>query len=344
MPNLVSTAASLTAASLAAALLTAASALAGPPRVQFDVADMIACRDVTTPEFIATLSGERLIEARFEISSLITGGGERSLVHFLYRIESPQPDVRVVDYLPRTKLVSDVVGEVAVETKRGQITNFGISAKGHFEGYAAGDANASHGKTSEARAQYKLLPPLELVAASGTINRAHGVYFKLRPSKQTSLEGAREFACVFRVPAAWQAGTMMIQCRAVHPPHSPWYAVDAARARTEQQFQVALYVEGHEAARQAVVQLLQAQRAHDRLLAAHHIRQQQGAYVVLKPGYGTFKEVSDLLLPGDLSSRLTEQRLTSDAEAPPPRLPDDLRTAAARLSAARQKVQQLGEK
>ena len=119
-----------------------------------------------------------------------------------------------VDYLPKTQLSSDVVGKVAVDAKKGGSANIGGSLSARYDGIGAGSLNAGANKSSESHVRYELLPPLELLAASGTILRGYGAYFKLRPSKQTSLEGAKEFVCVLRVPAAWQAGTVTIRCEA----------------------------------------------------------------------------------------------------------------------------------
>src|SRR5436189_2977143 len=86
------------------ALALPAPLLAGSPRVEFDVATSVACRDVTTLEFAAAFPGERLMQATFSISSLVRRGREGDLVEFFYRIESPNGTLRIVDHLPRQEL------------------------------------------------------------------------------------------------------------------------------------------------------------------------------------------------------------------------------------------------
>src|SRR2546422_7722977 len=102
-----------TAASLLLLALPA-PLLAGPPRVEFDVATSVACRDVTTLEFAAAFPGERLMQATFSISSLVRRGREADLVEFFYRIESPNGTLRIIDHLPRQELTSPIVGPIAV--------------------------------------------------------------------------------------------------------------------------------------------------------------------------------------------------------------------------------------
>src|SRR5688500_8382914 len=58
------------------------AALAEVPRVYFDMPFAVACRDVTPPEFYSANPGQKLIEARFEISSLLTSGDERDLAQY----------------------------------------------------------------------------------------------------------------------------------------------------------------------------------------------------------------------------------------------------------------------
>ena len=58
--------------------------LAHSPCVRFDVAEVVACRDVTTAEFDDANPGYKLIQARIQVSSLIDLGHEDSLVQFLY--------------------------------------------------------------------------------------------------------------------------------------------------------------------------------------------------------------------------------------------------------------------
>jgi hypothetical protein len=52
------------------------------------------------------------------------------------------------------------------------------------------------------------------VLASGTMNRGHGVFYKLRPSNDASLEGAKEFTFLAIVPREWRADWCTFVCSA----------------------------------------------------------------------------------------------------------------------------------
>lgn len=204
---------------LAAAALVAVAAAPSwarsPAEVDFDTAEVVAVRDVTSPEFAAANPGEKLIEARFTISSLVRHGSDADLAHFLYQIGMADDGQRVVDYLPKTELASPVAGPVSVEQKSQDTFTIGGEATGKFESLATAKLNASKTTGEQLQVKYDLLPPKELIAASGTIRRQHGVYFKLKPSRQTSLEGAKQFVCLLAVPKDWRQGKVRVHCEAL---------------------------------------------------------------------------------------------------------------------------------
>lgn len=98
---------------LASAALPAV-ARAELPQVYFDMPFTIACRDVTPPEFAAMNPGQKLIEARFEISSLLTAGDERDLAQYFIRIENPERKLAIIDYLPKTLHESLHAGPISI--------------------------------------------------------------------------------------------------------------------------------------------------------------------------------------------------------------------------------------
>src|SRR5262245_61821301 len=99
-------------------------AAAETPRVHFDMPFTIACRDVTSPEFTAANPNHKLIETRFEISTLLLAGEERDLAQLFIRIDSPERTVSVVDYLPKTfheSLHAKPIGVTKTDEKNGSI-------------------------------------------------------------------------------------------------------------------------------------------------------------------------------------------------------------------------------
>ena len=74
------------------------------------------------------------------------------------------------------------------------------------------NAAISHGET--ATDKLHRLPPKYAVVVSGTSSAGRGVFFKLKRSSQTSLEGVHELAVTFVAPADWQDGKVLVGCSA----------------------------------------------------------------------------------------------------------------------------------
>jgi hypothetical protein len=254
------------------------SAAAGQFAVTFDTSETIAVEDATTPEFAAANPREKLVEVRFTISSLMRHGGDDRLVHFLYRIEGLDRGMSVFDYLPKTELASSVTGNVSVEQKADDALTLGGSIGGKLEG-ASGSINVAKSTARQGQVKYELLPPKELIAAAGTIHRQRGVYYKLKPSKQTSLEGAKQFVCVLRVPACWRADRARLICEATTLSSPMLGAAEKEIVCGQSVFLIGLYRSGDAEARKKVLALVRAED--DFLRRKHQYDQEQRADFLL---------------------------------------------------------------
>ena len=247
---------------LVAAALTTSLSVAAPPQVHFDVRHMVSCRDVTPESFAALNPRTRLVEARFQVSTLIERGSSHDLLQFLYRMHSPHHSFEVVDYEPKTTLATQIAGKVGIEKKDEKTKSLGIDVSGRFDHFAKarGTGGANIGRKSNSNIRYELLPPLELLAASGTIQRGNGVYFKLKPSKRTSLEGSKDFVVVLRVPAQWRADIVHVQCQAFADYRTLSRPLDGKSVCGRGNFVVALYQDGDTAAKAAAQRLVRAEQ------------------------------------------------------------------------------------
>lgn len=209
------------ACSLAIVVFWNSAAGAAAPRVSFDTPYTAECRDVTPEAFGEANPELRIIEARFRVSTRLLAGREADLDEVLIEIASTDERLTVVDFMPRTELDTDIAGEIEVveNRERTDSTNAGLGGTVGIEyGLAkaavtpsAGGGNTRH---SGAKESYKRIPPKQLLLASGTIDRGHGVFFKLKPSSNASLEGMREFACLFVVPCDWTSDSVQVTCAA----------------------------------------------------------------------------------------------------------------------------------
>jgi hypothetical protein len=321
--------------------LAASPALSGPPRVEFDVATSVACREVTTPEFAAAFPSEKLMQATFNISSLVRRGRQSDLAEFFYRIESPQGTLRIVDHLPRQELASPYVGPIAVEKKDEASAKIGGLITGHYPPFSNAQLNAQAGTTNGMVVRYEMLPPKELLAASGTLNRERGVYFKLRPSAQTSLEGAKQFICVLRVPRGWRGDCVRIDCQAACDARSSWPIGEGPSDGGAASFLVALFAAGDEEARHVMTQVVTA----DEQLTAAVRRNREVVIAAIDrsslPGYAELRRLMSPPALLAMKGRLLERHATGKL---PGALPPDLRQAIDALPAAERAARPLAGK
>jgi hypothetical protein len=182
------------------------AAAAEKPRVAFDMPYAVPCKDVTPAAFAAAHPGQKLVEVRLQISSLLVAGQERDLTQYFIRIENRERPLEVIDYLPKTLHESRMAGPVTITDSDEKNASLGINLSGKYELFAGAGFTAGLGQKKTSCVKYDLLPPLEAVAASGTLLRSSAVFFKLKATPRHPLEGSREYGLVLRVPADWRTG------------------------------------------------------------------------------------------------------------------------------------------
>lgn len=227
----------------------AQTVFAEAPRVHFDVPFAVACRDVTPADFSAANPGQKLIEVKLEISSLLTAGSERDLTQYFIRVDSPERTLAVVDYLPKTSHESRLAGNVNVQKGKEHGTTLGINFSGKYELITAVGPSAGVSDKSTSCVKYDLLPPLETVSASGTLLRGSAVFFKIKASPRQLLEGTREYGLVLRVPTSWRADYLRVHCEAEGIQRSVVSTFDEEMTCGQREFLVSLYQTGDEQAR-----------------------------------------------------------------------------------------------
>lgn len=262
-------------------------------KVSFDVGYLVACRDVSPPEFAHSHPGEKLVEARFQISAFFHQGSDNDLVEFIYEIESPLRTLYVVDFEPKTEMISSIVGPMNIERVQESNRNLGLGIAGKYDYFVSTNANASAGIGSKdgEKVRYDKLPNLDLLAASGTTQRGHGVYFKLRPSSQTSLEGAKELVCIFRVPQNWRGDLVRLKCQAVE--HRGGLVPNLSSPKHSAMFQVGLYLQGDKIAAAVMNQRLQQEQALRSTLQEHFRELQSTRFHSSIPGVAALRAMVD---------------------------------------------------
>ncbi len=198
-----------------------ASAQAAAPRVQFDAATTVECRDLSTEEFQRLNPTQSLLEAEFRISMLVTAGSEEDIKDVMIVVQNPERRLRVVDYFPKNELASDIAGTIQRQETSEKATTYDAGINATF-GTGASPIGASltpslgaHWSQRQGTSEiYHKLPPKRLVLAAGTMNGGQGVFFKLHPTSQDSLQGAHSYKVMFAAPRDWRIDRVTLSCQA----------------------------------------------------------------------------------------------------------------------------------
>ncbi len=245
--------------------LVANCSLAADTKVTFDIPDSVECRDVSPQEFTAAYPTMKVIEAKFRISVRIEGA-ETSIVDLLYLMTNPELRLKIQDYLPNTMLESTKADDrIEVTSTTEDSSTTGANAGVNYKTLALGLSRITGSKKTESD-HYKQIVPKALILASGTINRQHGVFFKLRPSTGVSLEGAKEFSFLAIVSMEWRADWITIAC-AARAKRKSFLSTTVSLAGIEQAH-VGLYLRGDHEATELAEELCAVQEASKAVLAS----------------------------------------------------------------------------
>jgi hypothetical protein len=234
--------------------------------IAFDLPSSIECRDVTTKEFAVAHFNLRMVEAKLRISARVIDGKPADIVEFLYFVKT-DGSMRVQDYSPNTTLESAVAEdhiEITDATENSKAT--GLDAHVAYKPLLLGGSQNRNSKKSES-SHYQQIAPKDTVLSGGTIDREHGVFFRIRPSRSASLEGGKEFTLVATVPRSWRGDLCTISCAARATKHS-MMSTSVVPAGTSQ-VQVGMYLSGDAEAAALAENLRISQEAFAKLLAKH---------------------------------------------------------------------------
>lgn len=221
------------------------------PEVAFDVPTSLACTDVTTPEFAAQSPGKRLIQIETPVSLLLYHGEADRVRDLVIEIDGGD-ELTVYDYAPRTALASELAEPIEVRRTRSTDKTLGASLGGKLAGDVALTPTVSGGRSASdtATVTRRELPPKQAVVVSGTIGARSGVFYKLRSTTQSTLEGEQSFRVTFVAPADWSGGSVEVRC--VARGEKKWLFVEQRRVWNELSRPVELKLVSHTVAKPAV--------------------------------------------------------------------------------------------
>ncbi len=184
------------------------------PAIRFDLAPLAVARAVEPTDSVSALPGQQLVRIPLRISALVDSPRKPQVDQVMVQIYCVDPAASVVDYAPRTELASPFEGNLEVQQTEEKNKHLGFSVNGNYGHLVNGNVGGDVGKKDIESVKYQRVAPLEVVAASGTLVRGRGVYFKLRATALQVLEGDKQFEVVLSVPVDWQAGLLEVRISA----------------------------------------------------------------------------------------------------------------------------------
>jgi hypothetical protein len=217
-------------------------------QVVFDVNSFVPARSADSVGMMARMPQSRFVEVQLETSALFQPAWADLIQEITVRVVSRHDDVRVADYFPRTEMQSDIFGPMQVAVDAEHVREGGLQGAGGYPGIGSASGYAYQMESGQQSVHFARKPALELVTASGTLQRQRGVYFKQRHSTQTTLEGSRTFRMVFEVPDTWRADLLDVTMEAIGYEHPK---SRRSMVLSSQRFVVAAYQERDEVAARA---------------------------------------------------------------------------------------------
>lgn len=187
------------------------------PAVGFDVPPAILCRVVTNDRFSQERPGRKLVEIEMPVSVVVYRGDPDRVEDVVLEVSGAAAGLTVYDYSPETVLASELAEPIEVTATGERDKHFDLSLGGSIPMGPTGaighiTPGASYGvRNRNVKTQTeKRLPPKHAVVVAGTTGGRTGVFFKLRHSSQTTLEGEHLIQITFDAPKDWDGGRLTV--------------------------------------------------------------------------------------------------------------------------------------
>lgn len=201
--------------------LSLSGAALAEPHVEFDFTRAAECRDVTPRERIEHYPQQRLVEFTLSVSVRFRDVPLDDVEELTVEVSGASAGLRVYGFAPSTQLASDVAREIETTTTTKKARSLDATLGGALPvpyadlvAHVSPSINAGMSSGETTTEKLNRLPPKHAVVVSGTSSEGRGVFFKLKRSSQTSLEGVHELAVTFVVPAGWRGGDVHVACSA----------------------------------------------------------------------------------------------------------------------------------
>ncbi len=222
-----------------------AAAVAGPG-VEFDVARAVECRDITPEERLTLYPMQRLVEVSLPISVRFQDASADDVDEVDIEVSGAAAGLRVQDFAPQTRLASEITHEIETTTTSKKSHSLDGTLGGSIPIPGAADAvarltpsiTAGIAGCNTATEKINRLPVKHVYVVSGTYAEGSGVFFKLKRTSQTSLEGVHELAVTFVTPRRWPTIELQVTCSAHGERKLLWVRQSATLGHVEKYVQL----------------------------------------------------------------------------------------------------------
>ena len=231
--------------SVGVTLVGSAAALAGPG-VEFDVARAVECRDITPEERLTLYPMQRLVEVSLPISVRFQDASADDVDEVDIEVSGAMAGLRVQSFAPQTQLASEITHEIETTTTSKKSHSLDGTLGGSIPIPGAADAvaritpsiTAGIAGCDTATEKINRLPVKHVYVVSGTYAEGSGVFFKLKRTSQTSLEGVHELAVTFVTPRRWPTIELQVSCSAHGERKMLWVRQSATLGHVEKYVQL----------------------------------------------------------------------------------------------------------
>jgi hypothetical protein len=247
----------------------------------------------------------------------------------------------VVEYEPKTTVASDQAGNVRVDFQEEENRRLGLSYGAPLPVPVQISGPAELGTKQQVGMHFELTPQMTTVAASGTLERGCGLYFKLKLSRGQTLEGAKPFRVVFRVPRSWRGDYLHVFCTATGVRRGLVSSLNEPTVCGSARFVLALYLDGDAPAQAAAERLSQAERKLWRAFSAQQAEIQRRNYSSFVHRVGAILDVVEPAISENWPQEVIYGPAGAQRAGASGGLPPAVRQAAAEYPVARRQLSSL---
>ncbi|TWU58918.1 hypothetical protein Poly51_16980 [Rubripirellula tenax] len=175
--------------------------------IQFDLPSVAVAHDTelsSVGDAAAVPTGWNTVSFELRLSCINEAAPIVAMQQCTVRVKPRDASVQIVDYSPRTEVISDLTSPVQIKRTDEKSRSMGLSLDGNYGRIARGNVGSDNGSKQTESVQFDRAAPMQAVITAGTFDRGRGAYFKFRRTETQVLEGERRLQITMCVPPTWR--------------------------------------------------------------------------------------------------------------------------------------------